>query len=107
MAYIVDQLDHLGGDFQEGGYLYKPTSGTQWIPEHCEYLTGLMQKQASAKADLRTFSRSDGKMKLYPLAVMIKTLLCHQVGKWQVLTNLVAYLDCLIMHMVDCVYEYK
>ena len=22
------------GDFQQGGYLYKPTSGIQWTPEH-------------------------------------------------------------------------
>ena len=31
MAYIMDQL---GGDFQQGSCLYKPTSGIQWISEH-------------------------------------------------------------------------
>ena len=31
MAYIMNQS---GGDFQQGGCLYKPTSGIQWTPEH-------------------------------------------------------------------------
>ena len=31
MAYIIIQYC---GDFQQGGCLYKPTSGFQWTPEH-------------------------------------------------------------------------
>ena len=32
MAYNI--IDQLGGDFQQGGCLYKPTSGIQWTPKH-------------------------------------------------------------------------
>ena len=46
MAYIVN--DDLGDDFQQGGCLYKPTSGIQWA---------LMDMwQAIEKADQSTFS---------------------------------------------------
>ena len=31
MAYIIEQL---AGDFQQGGSLYKPTSGIHWKPDH-------------------------------------------------------------------------
>ena len=51
MAYIINQLC---GDFQQGGCLYKPTSGIQWTPEH-SWTSDRHQKQASAKADLSTF----------------------------------------------------
>ena len=51
MAYIIDQSY---GDFQQGGCLYKPTSGIQWTPEH-SWTSDRPQKQASAKADLSTF----------------------------------------------------
>ena len=51
MAYIINQLY---GDFQQGGCLYKPTSGIQWTPEH-SWTSDRPQKQASAKADLSTF----------------------------------------------------
>ena len=53
MAYIINQSY---GDFQQGGCLYKPTSGIQWTPEH-SWMSDRPQKQASAKADLSTFSR--------------------------------------------------
>ena len=51
MAYIINRSY---GDFQQGGYLYKPTNGIQWIPEH-SWMSDRPQKQASAKADLSTF----------------------------------------------------
>ena len=50
MAYTIN---HSCGGFQQGGCLYKPTSGIQWTPEHS--WTDRPQKQASAKADLSTF----------------------------------------------------
>ena len=51
MAYITNKS---GGDFQQGGCLYKPTSGTQWTPEHL-WMSDRPQKQASEKADQSTF----------------------------------------------------
>ena len=51
MAYIIN---HSCGDFQQGGCLYKPTSGIQWTPEH-SWMSDRPQKQASAKADQSTF----------------------------------------------------
>ena len=50
MAYIIQ----LCGDIQQGGCLYKPTSGIQWTPEH-SWTSERPQKQASAKADPSTF----------------------------------------------------
>ena len=44
----------MHGDFQQGGCLYKPTSGIQWTPEH-SWTSDRPQKQASAKADLSIF----------------------------------------------------
>ena len=51
MAYIINQSC---GDFQQGGCLYKPTSGIQWTPKHL-CTSDRPQKQASAKADLSAF----------------------------------------------------
>ena len=51
MAYIINQLYD---DFQQGGCLYKPTSGIQRTPEH-SWMSDRPQKQASAKADLSKF----------------------------------------------------
>ena len=51
MVYIINQSY---GDFQQGGCLYKPTSGIQWTPEHT-WTSDRPQKQASAKAHLSTF----------------------------------------------------
>ena len=51
MVYIINQPY---GDFQQGGCLYKSTSGIQWTPEH-SWTSNRPQKQASAKADLSTF----------------------------------------------------
>ena len=51
MAYIINQLC---ADFQQGGCLYKPTSGIQWTPEHL-WMSIRPYKQASAKAELPTF----------------------------------------------------
>ena len=51
MAYIINQSC---GDFQQGGCLYRPTSGIQWMPEH-SWMSDRPQKQASAKADQSTF----------------------------------------------------
>ena len=51
MVYIINQSY---GDFQQGGCLYKLTSGIQWTPEH-SWTSDRPQKQASAKADLSTF----------------------------------------------------
>ena len=39
-------MSESGGDFQQGGCLYKPTSGTQWTPEHW-WMSDRPQKQAS------------------------------------------------------------
>ena len=49
-AYIMNES---GGDFQQGGCLYKPTSGIQWTPEH-SWTSDKPQKQASEKADQST-----------------------------------------------------
>ena len=51
MGYIINQSC---GDFQQGGCLYKPTSGIQWTPEH-SWIFNRPQKQASAKAYLSKF----------------------------------------------------
>ena len=51
MAYIVYQSC---GDFQQGGCLYKPTSGIQWTSKH-SWTSDRPQKQASAKADPSAF----------------------------------------------------
>ena len=51
MAYITNES---GGDFQQGGCLYKPTIGIQWTPEH-SWTSDRPQKQASEKADQLTF----------------------------------------------------
>ena len=51
MANIISQLC---GDFQQGGCLYKATSGIQWTPEHL-WTSDRPQKQASAKPDLLIF----------------------------------------------------
>ena len=48
MVYTIEQTC---GDFQQGGCLYKPNSGSQWTPEHSK-ISDRPQKQASAKADL-------------------------------------------------------
>ena len=46
-------MNESGGDFQQGGYLYKPTSGTQWTLEH-SWTSDRPQKQTSEKADQST-----------------------------------------------------
>ena len=51
MAYIMNES---GGNFQEGGCLYKPTSGIQWTTEH-SWMSDRPQNQASEKADQSTF----------------------------------------------------
>ena len=51
MAYITNESD---GNFQQGGSLYKPTSGTQWTPEH-SWMSNRPQKQVSNKVDLSNF----------------------------------------------------
>ena len=51
MAYIINKS---GGDSQQGGCLYKPTSGIQCTPEHL-WTSDKPQKQASEKADQSTF----------------------------------------------------
>ena len=51
MANIISQSC---GNFQQGDFLYKPTSGIQWTPDH-SWTSDRPQKQASAKADLLTF----------------------------------------------------
>ena len=43
-------MKKLGGDFQQGGCLYKPTSGIQSTPEH-SWMSDRPQKQATEKAD--------------------------------------------------------
>ena len=56
MVYIVNES---GGYFQQGGCLYKPTSGIQWTPEHL-WTSDWPQKQASEKADQSTFGSNVG-----------------------------------------------
>ena len=46
-------MNESGGDFQQGGCLYKPTSGIQWTPKH-SWTSDRPQKQASEKADQAT-----------------------------------------------------
>ena len=50
MAY---NMNESGGDFQQGGCLYKPTSGIQLTPEH-SWTLDRPQKQALEKADQST-----------------------------------------------------
>ena len=47
-------MNESGGDFQQGGFMYKPTSGIQWTPKH-QWTSDRPQKQASEKADQSTF----------------------------------------------------
>ena len=47
-------MNESGGDFQQGEYLYKLTSGSQWRPEH-SWMPDRPQKKASEKADQSTF----------------------------------------------------
>ena len=47
-------MNELGGDFRQGGCLYKPTSGIHWTPEH-SWKSDRPQKQTSEKADQSTF----------------------------------------------------
>ena len=50
MAYIMNKS---GDDYQQGGCLYKPTSGIHWTPKH-SWRSDRPQKQASEKADQST-----------------------------------------------------
>ena len=50
MSYIMNKS---GGDFQQGGYLYKQTSGIQWTPDY-SWTSDRPQKPASEKADQST-----------------------------------------------------
>ena len=52
MAYIIDQSC---GDFQQGGFLYKLTCGSQWTPEHL-WTSDSPHKQASARANPSTLN---------------------------------------------------
>ena len=51
MVYIMNES---GSYFQQGGCLYKLTSGIQWTPEH-SWTYDRLQKQASEKEDQSTF----------------------------------------------------
>ena len=51
MAYIMNES---GGNSQQGGSLYKLTSGIHWTPKH-SWTYARPQKQASEKADQSTF----------------------------------------------------
>ena len=46
-------MNESGGDLQQGGCLYKPTSDNQWTTEH-SWTSDRPQKQASEKADQST-----------------------------------------------------
>ena len=47
-------MNNLGGDFQQGGCLYKPTSGIQWISKH-SWTSEKPQKQALENAGQSMF----------------------------------------------------
>ena len=47
-------MNESGGDFQQGGCLYKSTTGIQLTPEH-SWASERPKKQASEKADQSTF----------------------------------------------------
>ena len=47
-------MNQLYGDFQQDVCLCKPSSGSQWTPEHW-WTFDRPQKQTSAKADPSTF----------------------------------------------------
>ena len=51
MGYIINKLD---SDSQQVGYLYKPTSGSQWTPKDL-WTSDRPQGQASEKADKSAF----------------------------------------------------
>ena len=51
MSYIIDQLC---GDFQQGGCLYKPTSGIPWTPKDL-WASDMPQKLAWANLNPSTF----------------------------------------------------
>ena len=55
MAYIMNES---GGDFQQGGYLYKPINDIQWTPEYL-WTSDKPQKQTSRKADQSTLGSGD------------------------------------------------
>ena len=46
MTYV--DHEQSGDDFQQGGCLYKVTSGIQWTPEH-SWMSDRPQKQAQKK----------------------------------------------------------
>ena len=47
-------MNESGVDFQQGGCLYKLTSGIQWTPKHL-WTSDRLQKQVSEKADQSMF----------------------------------------------------
>ena len=51
MAYIINKP---GGDFQQGGYLYKPTSCIPWTAKH-SWTSDRPQEQSSEKVYQSTF----------------------------------------------------
>ena len=55
MTYIMNKL---GVDFQQGGCLYKPTSGIKWTSEYL-WTSDSAQKQASEKANQSIFGSGD------------------------------------------------
>ena len=54
MVYIIKKS---GSDFQQGGCLYKPTSGIRWTLEHW-WTSDRPQKLASVKANQSAFGSS-------------------------------------------------
>ena len=89
MAYITNQSC---SDFQQGGYLYKPTSGIQWTPKH-SWMSDRHQKQVSAKADPQhlvvVYWQLGSLLWSYPLTM--RAALCHSVCKWWVMAKQVKY----------------
>ena len=75
MAYIINKS---GGDFQQGGCLYKLTSGIQWPPKN-PWMSDRSQKQVSAKADRSMFS-SD---------VMVISIISKKLSQLQIVDNLI------------------
>ena len=72
MANIIDQS---GGDFQQGGYLYRSTSSINGHPNTCECLTGLRNKPQQKQI------RQHLAVVLMELSVDDETYSCHSVHK--------------------------
>ena len=67
-------MNESSGDFQQGGYLYKPSSGSNGHPSTCKCLTGLRES--------RPVNFWQWCSLLIELSVSDEKVLCHCVSMW-------------------------